>query len=74
VLRLARRLADSGAAVLVITHDVESVKLLADRVVVLNLGAVSFTGAADDITTRDLVHLMAGLPLESDSPTSAGRT
>ncbi len=65
VLRLARALADRGAAVLIITHDVESVGLIADRVVVLNLGRVSFDGDADQVTTRELIHLMAGLELDS---------
>ncbi|AZC14969.1 ATP-binding cassette domain-containing protein [Microbacterium sp. ABRD28] len=65
VLKLARSLADAGAAVLIITHDVESVKLIADRVVVLNLGRVSFDDDADTVGTRDLIHLMAGLPLEA---------
>ena len=64
VLRLARTLADRGAAVLMITHDVESVGLIADRVVVLNLGRVSFDDDADQVSTRDLIHLMAGLELE----------
>ncbi|WAB82926.1 ATP-binding cassette domain-containing protein [Microcella daejeonensis] len=65
VLRLARTLADRGAAVLMITHDVESVGLIADRVIVLNLGRVSFDDDADQVTSRDLIHLMAGLELES---------
>jgi len=64
VLKLARTLADRGAAVLIITHDVESVGLIADRVVVLNLGRVSFDDAADQVNTRELIHLMAGLELE----------
>ena len=70
VLRLARRLADDGAAVVMITHDVEQVKLIADRVVVLNLGAVSFDGEADTVSARDLVHLMAGFALENRTPES----
>lgn len=65
VLRLARTLADRGAAVLMITHDVESVGLIADRVVVLNLGRVSFDDDASTVSTRDLIHLMAGLEVES---------
>lgn len=65
VLRLARALADRGAAVLIITHDVESVGLIADRVVVLNLGRVSFDDDADRVSTRELIHLMAGLDLDT---------
>ena len=65
VLKLARTLADRGAAVLIITHDVESVGLIADRVVVLNLGRVSFDDDADQVNTRELIHLMAGLDLDT---------
>lgn len=65
VLKLARTLADRGAAVLMITHDVESVGLIADRTVVLNLGRVSFDDDADQVSARDLIHLMAGLPIET---------
>jgi ABC-type sugar transport system ATPase subunit len=64
VLRLARRLADEGAAVVMITHDVESVESLADHIAVLNLGRVSYDGPAGSISSRELVHLMAGFPLE----------
>lgn len=73
VLRLTRRLTDAGAAVLMITHDVESVALVADRVVVLKLGRVSFDGDASTVTTGELVHLMAGLTTASTahSPRSA---
>lgn len=74
VLALARKLADSGAAVIVITHDVESVKLIADRVIVLNLGTVLYEGDADDVTARDLVHLMAGFQLESQAQPSRALT
>ena len=67
VLRLARRLADDGAAVVVITHDVEAVGLIADHIIVLNLGRVSYDGPAGSVSSRELVHLMAGFPLEDDS-------
>lgn len=60
VLRLARRLAEEGAAVIMITHDVDSVKAVADHVVVLNLGRVVFDGPADSIDTGQMIHLMAG--------------
>lgn len=60
VLKLARRLAEEGAAVIMITHDVDSVKAVADQVVVLNLGRVVFDGPADGIDVGEMIHLMAG--------------
>ncbi|MTD16697.1 ATP-binding cassette domain-containing protein [Nakamurella sp. YIM 132087] len=60
VLRLARTLADTGAAVIIITHDVDSVMEVADHVVVLNLGRVLFEGDIDEVDAGRLIHLMAG--------------
>ena len=61
VLQLTRTLADSGAAVIMITHDVDSILRVADRVVVLNLGRVIADTAADGLDGPRLVHLMAGI-------------
>jgi ribose/xylose/arabinose/galactoside ABC-type transport system permease subunit/ABC-type branched-subunit amino acid transport system ATPase component len=61
VLQLIRTLAARNVAVLMITHDIETVFAVADRVVVLRLGQVVFDGPASSITQADLVHLMAGI-------------
>lgn len=61
VLDLVRTLADRGAAVILISHDIDTVFEVADRVVVLRLGRVTYEGPVADLTTTDLVHLMAGL-------------
>lgn len=78
VLRLVGQLAAQGTAVIVITHDVESVKEIADELVVLFLGRVIHQGPARDVSARDLVHLMAGFELEhaaipGDRPVPAGQ-
>jgi ABC-type multidrug transport system ATPase subunit len=69
VLDLVRVLADRGAAVILISHDIDTVFEVADRVVVLRLGRVVHEGSVDDLTTLDLVHLMAGL----GTPLQGGR-
>jgi ribose/xylose/arabinose/galactoside ABC-type transport system permease subunit/ABC-type branched-subunit amino acid transport system ATPase component len=69
VLRLVRELASRGAAILLITHDVEIVKSIADRILVLRRGEVVYDGPAAGIGTSTLLHLMAGIATES--PTSA---
>jgi ribose/xylose/arabinose/galactoside ABC-type transport system permease subunit/ABC-type branched-subunit amino acid transport system ATPase component len=63
-LAAIERLADQGTAVLMITHDIETIFAVADRVVVLRLGAVVFDGDVSSITKLELVQLMAGLELE----------
>ncbi|MEN2742698.1 ATP-binding cassette domain-containing protein [Microbacterium sp. X-17] len=61
VLRAIGRLADKGTAVILITHDIKSVFAIADRVVVLRLGEVSFSGSINDVDEHRLISLMAGL-------------
>ncbi len=61
VLALIRALAARNAAILMITHDIETVFSVADRIVVLRLGQVVFDGPAASVTQPQLVHLMAGI-------------
>lgn len=61
VLALIRTLAARKVAVLMITHDIETVFEVADRVVVLRLGQVVFDGPTASISQADLVQLMAGI-------------
>jgi ABC-type sugar transport system ATPase subunit len=57
-----RTLAANDVAVMVITHDLETVLQLADRVVVLRLGTITFDGPASDLSQSALIHAMAGFP------------
>lgn len=65
VLSLARSVAESGAGVILISHDVDTVLAVADRVVVLRLGEVVFNGLASELSEAELVHLMAGIALSA---------
>ena len=67
VLRLTRTLAANGTAVVMISHDVESVLKVSDRVVVLKHGRVSHEGPTSELDARSLVHLMTGLGLTDDT-------
>lgn len=60
VLRLARAIAAAGHPVLLITHDVEEVFDVADRVVVLQRGRVIFDGPAASVSRLELLRLMSG--------------
>lgn len=60
VLHLIRHLASQGTGVILITHDVGTILEIADRVIVLSLGAVIHDGPREDLTEPELIHLMAG--------------
>ncbi|MFC8178809.1 ATP-binding cassette domain-containing protein [Rhodococcus sp. NPDC057297] len=62
VLRLAQATARQGAAVLMVTHDVASVKKICHRVVVLARGQKVHDGPVDALTEHELIDLMSGRP------------
>ena len=68
VLDLVRELARRGTAVILISHDIDTVFEVGDRVVVLRLGRVVHEGPTQDLTPIDLVHLMAGLTVGLPGP------
>ena len=61
---LARELADAGASVLFVSHDLNEVLALADRVTVLRDGRVVATLAATELEPDDLAELMTGRGVE----------
>ena len=60
VLALVRRLAARGAGIIFISHDIETIFKVADRVFVLRLGEVVFEGATAEVDRLRLLQLMAG--------------
>lgn len=61
VLNLIEHTAASGAGVVLISHDIETVLRVADRVVVLRLGHVAYDGPTSSLSEVDLIRLMAGI-------------
>jgi len=61
VLALVRRLAKRNAGIIFISHDIETIFKVADRVVVLRLGVVVFEGDVADVDRLQLLQLMAGV-------------
>jgi ribose transport system ATP-binding protein len=61
VLEIIRATAARGIGIILISHDVETVLGVADRIVVLRLGEVVHDGPASELTDTELAHLMAGL-------------
>ena len=59
VIALIRSIAATGTGVVLVTHDLTTVRQLADRIVVLSLGSVVYDGTARDLTADQLWGLMA---------------
>lgn len=60
VVNLVRSIAAAGTGVILVTHDMATVRALADRIVVLRLGRVVYDGGIAGLSTDDLWALMAG--------------
>ena len=59
-----RSLRESGVATVLVSHRLNEIFAIADRVTVLRDGAVVATGAIDEFDDRSLIHLMLGRELE----------
>jgi D-xylose transport system ATP-binding protein len=60
VLRLVRRLADRGLAVILISHNMNDVLAVADDIAVLYLGRMTAQVQAKDVTHTEVVGLITG--------------
>ncbi len=60
VIRLIRSIAASGTGVILVTHDLATVRKIADRIVVLSLGRVVYDGPVKHMDAEQLWGLMAG--------------
>ncbi|MBI4045665.1 MAG: sugar ABC transporter ATP-binding protein, partial [Devosia nanyangense] len=60
VIDLVRSIAEAGTGIILVTHDMATVRALADRIVVLRLGRVVYDGGVAGMSTDDLWALMAG--------------
>ena len=66
VLRLVRRLADRGLAVILISHNMNDVLAVADDIAVLYLGKLTAQVEAKDVTHSEVVQLITGGELVKD--------
>lgn len=60
VINLIRKVAAKGTGVILVTHDLSTVRELADRIVVMSRGEISYDGSAKDMSADQLWNLMAG--------------
>ncbi|MPY34457.1 sugar ABC transporter ATP-binding protein [Streptomyces adustus] len=65
---LVRRLRDDGVAVVYISHYIDEVMAVADRITVLRDGAVVHTGPAEELDPAGLVRAMVGRDVVSRRP------
>ena len=72
LLAIVRGLRDQGAAVLYISHRLDEVEALADRVTVLRDGKMIGTYPAADLTQQDMANLMVGRDLAMLYPPKRG--
>lgn len=68
VLDLIRNLRDSGAAVLLITHNMDRVSSVCDRAVVLRQGRKTAEVSVGDVTKDDLVGFITGAKTQQAGP------
>ena len=70
---LARRIKAQGASVLFVSHDLDEVLDLTDRVTVIRDGTVVGTFGSKTVTKSDLVEQIVGHPLSTESANAAGK-
>jgi ribose transport system ATP-binding protein len=68
LFKVVRKLADSGIAVIYISHFLEEIQRLADRYTVLRDGETVGTGSMAGVTLKDIVRLMVGRDLDEMFP------
>ena len=60
-LELVRRVADQGVAVVMISHTLDDVFVVADRIVALRLGKVTLDTSLSSTTREEVVGCMTGM-------------
>ena len=70
---LARRIKAQGASVLFVSHDLDEVLDLTDRVTVIRDGTVVGTFVSKNVTKSDLVEQILGHPLSMESGNASGK-
>lgn len=64
VMRMARSLADSGCAVVVVLHDLSLASAYADRMALISSGTVEAIGTPSEVLTEERIERVYGLPVE----------
>ncbi|MBI5160304.1 MAG: sugar ABC transporter ATP-binding protein [Micrococcales bacterium] len=73
VLNLVERLRDRGLGVILVSHNMEDVKAVADRVVVLRLGRNNGEFRVGEVTTEEIISAITGATDNAVSRRASGR-
>jgi ABC-type sugar transport system ATPase subunit len=73
VLDLIKRLSSQGVAVILVSHNLNDVFAVADRIVILHLGRMVAQGPASDFDTTSVVEYMTTGRSESQARNSSGQ-
>jgi rhamnose transport system ATP-binding protein len=65
LFRIVRKLRDQGTAIAFISHRLEEVFAISDRITVMRDGAVVGERLPEDACADDIIHLMVGRPLKA---------
>lgn len=68
LMQLIRRLTDQNKAIIYISHRLDEVFKIADRVTILKDGHRVFMGLIEDLKMRDVVRMMIGFDIEQHYP------
>lgn len=66
--RIIRQLKEENLAIILISHRMEDIYAVGDRIEVLRDGAVSGGGMVSEMTVNDIVHLMVGRQMTQQFP------
>ncbi len=64
VMRLGRRMADDGRAVVVVVHDLSLAAAYADRLAIIAAGRLEAVGSPREVLSEERVERVYGLPVE----------
>jgi len=64
LFKIARRLRDEGRTIIFISHRLEEVRALCDRVTIFRDGSKVSTDTIDNLTDADIIRLMIGRPVK----------
>lgn len=73
VMKNARHMAQAGAAVVVVLHELSLAGAYADRIAIVSRGALRQVGTPDEVLTRELISEVYGLDVEVLHQATTGR-
>jgi ribose transport system ATP-binding protein len=69
LFRVIRNLREHGTGILYVSHRLEEISLIADRITVLRDGHLIATRPVSEVNTAEIVRMMIGRPMDQQYPT-----